>query len=307
VSPRAPDFVVVGAMRAGTTALATALDSHPDVFMCRPKEPNYFACLHGALEYQGPGDQWFARQNTVTWQSYQALFADAGGRQAGEASAMYLALPDTAWDVAKALPGARVVVVLRDPSRRAASAHAYLRSRGRETVSTLPAALEAEERRKAAGYGPIWWYAGASDYRPGLQAYAEALGPDRVHVVVTEELQRCPGPVLEELAAFLDIRDVAPCVEALGASINASGAPRSRVLTRALYPPDRLRRAARRASPEWVRTGVRRAREHALASGDTRAEHARPVLLAEHADIVADVEDLLRRPIEEWARDHDVA
>jgi hypothetical protein len=307
VSPKAPDFVVVGAMRAGTTALATALDGHPDVFMCRPKEPNYFACLHGALEYQGPGDQWFARQNTVTWESYQTLFADAGGRQAGEASAMYLALPDTAWDVAKALPDARAVVVLRDPSRRAASAHAYLRSRGRETVSTLAAALEAEERRKAAGYGPIWWYAGASDYRPGLQAYAEALGSDRVHVVVTEELQRCPGPVLEELAAFLDLRDVAPCVEALGAPINASGVPRSRLLTRALYPPDGLRGAARRVSPEWVRTGVRRARERALTAGITRAEPVPRLLLAEHADIVAGVEDFLRRPIEDWARGDDAA
>ena len=37
-----PDFVIAGAMRAGTTALAWALGEHPDVFMCTPKEPSFF-------------------------------------------------------------------------------------------------------------------------------------------------------------------------------------------------------------------------------------------------------------------------
>ena len=141
---RKPDFIVVGAMRAGTTALAAALNQHPDIAISEPKEPNYFATLHGALEYSGPGDQWFAGQNSSEWESYLSLF-QGDSALVGEASAMYLALPETAADVRRLLPDAKIVIVLRDPAARARSAHSYLRSKGRETLGSFIDGLEAED------------------------------------------------------------------------------------------------------------------------------------------------------------------
>src|SRR5688572_18848100 len=53
-----PDFIIAGAMRSGTTALADALACHPGVFMTEPKEPSYFTYRHGGESFSGPGDQW---------------------------------------------------------------------------------------------------------------------------------------------------------------------------------------------------------------------------------------------------------
>ena len=110
-----PDFIIAGAMRAGTTALAAALGEHPDVFMCTPKEPSFFAVARGSLEFRGPADQSFAHDNVTDWNSYQALFRGAGSRLAGEASAMYLTLPGVAQEIRGRCPDVRIVLILRDP------------------------------------------------------------------------------------------------------------------------------------------------------------------------------------------------
>jgi hypothetical protein len=50
----AQDFVIAGAMQAGTTAPAASQGEHPEVFMCSPKEPTCFAAQRGALDFSEP-------------------------------------------------------------------------------------------------------------------------------------------------------------------------------------------------------------------------------------------------------------
>lgn len=262
---RVPDFMIVGAMRSGTTALAAALARHPDVFICDPKEPSYFATEHGALDFSGPGDAWFASQNTTTWEEYVRLFEPGeSAAVTGEASAMYLALPDTAATIAARLPGVKILVVLREPLARAQSAHAYLRVRGREVEPDFARALALEEKRRSEGYGPIWWFRGASDYAPGLRAFSAAFPRAQMKVITTEALERDAGGAMDDVAAFLGLESH-PGPERLLVTerVNAGGEPRYTVLTRALYPPDRWRRSARRMAPEALLRGVRSLRERA--------------------------------------------
>ncbi|MDQ1521039.1 MAG: hypothetical protein QOI55_2112, partial [Actinomycetota bacterium] len=52
-----PDFFVIGAPKAGTTALHAALAPHPQVFLSKVKEPKYFLCNDAPPARQdGPGD-----------------------------------------------------------------------------------------------------------------------------------------------------------------------------------------------------------------------------------------------------------
>ena len=39
----APNLFIIGAPKSGTTSLYQYLRSHPNIFMCTPKEPNYFS------------------------------------------------------------------------------------------------------------------------------------------------------------------------------------------------------------------------------------------------------------------------
>jgi hypothetical protein len=68
-----PNFLLIGAEKAGTTTLAAVLESHPEIFMCEPKEPRFFS------------HHW---ERGVEW--YETLFRGAGGHKAvGEASPSY--------------------------------------------------------------------------------------------------------------------------------------------------------------------------------------------------------------------------
>ena len=264
MNSRTPNLVIVGAQRAGSTALAEALAEHPDVAISQPKEPSYFAARYGARDYSGPGDQWFARQNIVTLDTYLSLFTN--DRQVvGEASAMYLALPGTAHDIAAIAPSAKVIALLRDPFRRAVSAHAYLLKQARESESNFTAGLRLEGERRASGWGPMWWYFGASDYAPALIEYRKAFG-ERLLVLTTERMKEDPHATLQVVLDFLGVDySIRPAEFLASQVVNTGGAPRNKLLSKALYPSDTLRATIRKFSPEPVRNLIRNARNAATA------------------------------------------
>ena len=82
-----PTFIIIGAAKAGTTALYWYFAEHPDVFMSPVKETFYFAYeldAAGRLRY---GDPDVHRFPVKTLAEYEALFAGAGtARAVGEAS-----------------------------------------------------------------------------------------------------------------------------------------------------------------------------------------------------------------------------
>ena len=76
IRPPQPDFLIVGAPKAGTTALHAALAQHPEVFVTRPKEPKYWLC-DGAPppSWRGPGDAHSQQEWIWRHDEYAALFA----------------------------------------------------------------------------------------------------------------------------------------------------------------------------------------------------------------------------------------
>ena len=92
-----PTFIVIGAAKAGTTALYWYLAEHPQIFMSRVKETNYFAYGvddEGKLLY---GDPELHRFPLRTLAEYEESFAGAGGAVAvGEVSPIYLECPQAA-------------------------------------------------------------------------------------------------------------------------------------------------------------------------------------------------------------------
>jgi hypothetical protein len=295
-----PDFLIVGAMRAGTTALASALAEHPQVFMTTPKEPNFFAVPYGALDFVGPGDQAFARQNSRDWDSYVGLFRGAGTRVCGEASAAYLALPGVASEIRRRRPDAKIVMILRDPVERGYSAWQYLRGGGRERLRDFAAALAAEKERRSLGYGPIWWYVEASRYQERLEEYLTAFPRRQVHVLTNEELRRDPVGAMSRICTFLDVDPAHLPGSALSREVNPSGVPRAEILTHVLHPHYRLREPLSRIAPPVVRQVVRRARAASMLGGHQMPPEARRFLQEELADVAAEVHKLTGVDTSHW-------
>jgi hypothetical protein len=142
-----PDFLLIGAQKAGTTSLYSYLAAHPGVRPAARKEVHYFDVNYAR------GEDWYR----AMFPTERALGgAGAAGRRSitGEASPYYLFHPLAAERAAQLVPDARLIVLLRDPVERAWSHYLHEVAAGRETLS-IEDALDAESSRLAGAEDAI--------------------------------------------------------------------------------------------------------------------------------------------------------
>ncbi|SFH50089.1 Sulfotransferase domain-containing protein [Palleronia marisminoris] len=139
---RLPDFLIIGAMKAGTTTLHEDLDRHPDIVTSSWKEPGYFV----GPDFGGPErlPLLAARRR-----DYLALFSHVRADQvAGESSTHYTKmhkLPNAAPHIHATLGDkVKLIYVMRDPVARAISHYGHIFQHGECGIPTLSEALEAE-------------------------------------------------------------------------------------------------------------------------------------------------------------------
>ncbi|MFW3169852.1 sulfotransferase family protein [Geodermatophilus sp. CPCC 206100] len=293
----APDFLVIGAARSGTTALASFLGEHPDVFVSDPKEPHFLAFPDGGPAFTGPGADLINRTATRDEQTWRALFAGRPERRRGEGSVSTLCYPEASIPAIQRLcaPGCRLVVMLRDPVDRAFSSWQYLRSRGHD-AGTFEECLAAEEERTRAGWSHMWQFARLSRYGEQLAPFAEVFG-DRLRVVVQEEFAADPAGQLRRVLEFLDVDPDVPIDAAR--PVNEGGVPRSRSVAGAL---DLLRRspAARRVVKRLVPPRSRERIRSANLRQATVAPATRRRLAGSFADDLRDLQRIVGRDLSCW-------
>ena len=299
---RLPTFVIVGAPKSGTTALATFLGHHPDVFVSNPKEPHFFDAAYDK------GMAAYLRDHYGGWGQESA---------AGEATPSYLSVPYVAARIHDSLPKAKVIALLRNPVDRAYSAWWMRRARGMEPLSFAAAvgaernALEAgnvlagpdaEQAWKAhiaserAGDRPrIRMYLQSGWYGTHLGRYLDQVGPGRLRVVVADDLAADSREVVrglwEELGVDPDFHppDRGRVNEALG----HRAAPLLRIAraTRVMRLRSRL--------PEPTRERIK-ARLSRMGSQPPMDPQDRAELVAYFAPEVAKLETLLGRALSAW-------
>ena len=206
-SPR-PDFLIVGAPKAGTTALHAALAQHPDVFKTTPKEPKYWHCRDATpLSWKGPGDRHSQREWVWRRRDYEALFLDAGPHQVrGESTPFYLWNRGAHRRIGEALPDVKVVAVVRDPIDRAYSNWMHLGSDGLEPVGDFEQSLAHQQDRIDAGWAPFWRYLELGRYGEQLEHLRRYVDPERILVLRYRALVDDPRAAVDETCRFLGIR-----------------------------------------------------------------------------------------------------
>ena len=202
-----PDFFVAGAPKAGTTALHAALAQHPGLYLSPVKEPKFFL-TDGPPPAQGrgPGDAKTYREHIWRRDDYEALFAAApAGAPRGESTPFYLYRPDAQQRIRALIPGAKLVIVLRDPTERAHSNWAHLWSAGLDPIDDFVAACGAEERRISAGWADFWHYKRLGLYGQQLQHLFSVFPRQHVHVFRYRALVEDPAGTLDSICAFLGV------------------------------------------------------------------------------------------------------
>lgn len=294
----APDFLVIGAARSGTTALTSFLAEHPDVFVSDPKEPHLLAFADGPVRFSGPGDDDLVNRVAVRdVETWRGLFRGRPERRRGEGSVTTLCYPQTSIPAIDRLcaPGCRLVVLLRDPVERAWSGWLYLRSRGYD-AGDFSECLAREDERTRAGWSHMWQLARLSRYGEQLAPFVAGFG-DRLLVVLQEDLARDPGGQLRRVLEFLDVDPDAPIDT--DRQVNEGGVPRSRAVAGGLNVVRRsvlLRRLVKAAVPERRRERIRSATVTRPELDD--ATLARVAQL--FADDLAHLQTLLDRDLSLW-------
>jgi hypothetical protein len=180
---RLPDFLIVGAAKAGTTTLYQHLARHPDVFMSTPKEPKFFS----HPEPWERGEEW-----------YRSLFAGAGRDQlAGEASTAYSWYPhgpDVPQRIAKLLsPEVKLIYLMRHPVDRAYSNYLMERHRLNESF---------EDRLAKSDF-----YVNLGTYIRQIEHYLRYFPRQSLHLILFDDMTTEPGRVLMEVQRFLGLEE----------------------------------------------------------------------------------------------------
>ena len=216
-----PNFFIVGAAKAGSTALWNYLGQHPEVAFSPIKETHFFASdiqterfrsnvrKEAAYDVAGyvkkgmpePVHQAFVRDPDL----YLQLFSKAGTAKAiGEASVSYLWSEQAAKNIKAHCPGAKIIMVLRQPVERAFSHFlmdlrmGYAKGSFRETVENDLAAPEQ-------GWGMTNLYVSLGLYAEQVQRYLNCFGSENVLILLNEDLKTQTEVTLEKTFQFLGI------------------------------------------------------------------------------------------------------
>jgi len=298
-----PNFLVIGAMKAGTTSVYRYLEQHPDVFVTANKEPGFFAYEGERLQWRGPHDQeWRAGLRPTRWEQYLEHFSDAGGRVAvGEASALYLCDPVAPERIRHYLPEVRLIAILRHPVVRAYSAY-LMKRRRHEKVSFLEA-LAAEPQRIADGWGYGWHYAALGRYVEPSTRSRKLFPREQLLVVLHDDLERDAKELMGRLYSYVGVDETFD--PDVSTRYQAAGLTRWRGLDRWMASHATIRKrhkryfpgdSARRIYPAADRLNPRLNRRPApRLSPETRSEVARSF----HGEILR-LQDLLDRDLSHW-------
>ena len=296
---RFPDFLVVGAARAGTTALHAYLRQHPQIFMPDIKEPNYFAFEGEKLACAGPGADYINNSITET-DRYLELFSPAPkGSIRGEASPLYLYSKKAPARIAARRPDTRLVVVLRNPIDQAYSHFLYATKQAIETETDLTRALELEAQRLADGWQPLFGYSSFPRYARQLERYLALFPREQIFIRLYEDFRAVPKTFMAELFAFLGAD--AGFVPDRTRKLNAGGVPKNRALQDFLMKPNPVTGTIGLVVPQNLRWAIR----DRIAGLNTTAQSkmpapARAILHERLDDDIRQLQGIIGRDLSHW-------
>ena len=188
-------FLVCGAQKSGTTALAAYLRQHPGVYLPKAKEVHFF---------DDETQAWPKPDLNPLHRHFHAAKADQLWGEATPISLYWDPAPGRIW---RYNPDMRLIVILRNPIERAYSHWAMEHRRGNDPLP-FALALEQEEvrcREALPLQHRIYSYVDRGFYSAQLRRLWRFFGKEQVLVMRQEDLRRSPQNCLETIWQHLNI------------------------------------------------------------------------------------------------------
>ena len=199
---RRPTFIGIGATKSGSSWLYANLAEHPGVF-APVKEVRYFT------KNSERGSQW-----------YQGLFAGCKpGSITGEFTPSYLYHPSIASSVFSECPDVKLLVILRNPVRRAFSQYKSDYYTGLTSEESFSGYIETNPNTLKQGY-----------YFGYLEQWLKVFPSDRIKIFIFEEAVKDTAEFVSELSDFLNLDPAGFDQSILSSKSNESNAPKFRTI-----------------------------------------------------------------------------
>lgn len=218
-----PDFLVIGAVKAGTTSLHAYLSQHPDVYLTPIKETNFFSRNDMKFEHFRKDYQYDTELNYTSYlarsplpkkhiahvpdtATYQALFREIQANNlTGEVCNSYLICPSSAQTIKAHNPQTKIIAVLRNPAERAFSQYLMNIKEGKTTESDFLTELEADALQTHQGWGVSHQYRELGHYYKQIKRYYDVFPADQIKLLFFEDFKADPQKFLNDLFDFLGL------------------------------------------------------------------------------------------------------
>ena len=285
-----PNFFIIGAPKAGTTALYQYLQLHPEIFMSDPKEPHFFT-------YQC--DRW-PEWATPTLEDYQQLFAASNTAKAvGEASTWYLYSQNAAQAIGRLQPQARLIAMLRQPVDRAYASFVFRQQCGWEDIADFTEAIRQESERIAQAQPWDYHYLQAGRYAEQLQRYYDVFPAVQIKVFLYEDFKADAARVLRSICQFLEVseEDLAHGNK----TYNVTQRPKNKRLNNFLSRSSPIKAALKQLIPDrWRQPLANRVRQQNLEKPPQLDPEIRQHLTLRVQDDILKLQGLIDRDLSEW-------
>jgi len=198
---KAPDFIIIGAMKSGTTSLFHYLRNHSGIISSNLKELYFFSTnySHGIYSYLKHFPYKMNSQSKLVF----------------EASTTYLHDPITAERIKRVLPNVKLIAILRDPIERAISHYNFNSSESsafvkenyksyekRDIISAFHDDLNGKEKRM------IFKYCNLGLYGKQIERYYNLFKRENLLILDFHELEFYPRILLKKISEFLGIDSI---------------------------------------------------------------------------------------------------
>ncbi len=199
-----PDFLILGAQKAGTTSLHGYLIEHPRIAPALAKEIHFFDYNYAR------GEAWYRAHFPTQFEKWRGAF-----QLTGEGSPYYLFYPHAAWRVSQCVPHAKLIVLLRNPVDRAYSHYHHQVRLGLEEL-TFEQALDLEAERLVGEFEKLiaepdaysfnyqnYSYCARGMYADQLERWFRYFPREQFLIVASEQFYRAPASSFARVLDFL--------------------------------------------------------------------------------------------------------
>ncbi|MEO1349020.1 MAG: sulfotransferase domain-containing protein [Cyanobacteria bacterium J06635_15] len=293
-----PNFLLIGAGKAGTTAIYEYLRQHPQVYMSPVKEPNFFAFMDERVNFKGPGEREMINRTSVTQpEHYRALFDGVKHESAvGEASQWYLYSDRAAERIKHYLPDIKMIAILRDPVKRAYSDFLHFVRDDREPIKDFMQAIQAEDQRIEAHWG-FGHYIRRGLYHAQIKRYLDRFERHQIQIYLNEDLKQDATGLIQNIFNFLNIDETFQPDTSYRP--NVSGIPQNKLLHRFLGKSNPIRTLIEPYAPAGLRKAMINLKGSNLAQPPLSPE-VRQQLIPIFREDILNLQDLIDRDLSGW-------